>query len=138
MTLTSTQIARMRNSLGDNDATVFTESELNDLYERATEDAFTGERISTRAVWYGYEALAASASKLNDYAQNATDEKRSQIFTQINKMLAYWKSKVDDEIALGKTTSQVRIVGLEHRPPRKRDELIDNDSVLIRRYGNAP
>lgn len=131
MTLTSTQLTRMRNSLGDTgdtgDTLVFTNYELNDLYDQAIADARTGEGGFNRAVWYGFEALAASASKLTDYAQNATDEKRSQIFAQVNKMMTYWKSKVDDEIALGKTQSQVRqsqvrIVGLEHRPPRQREE----------------
>lgn len=126
MALTSTQLTRMRNSLGDTgDTQVFTNNELNDLYDQATEDAETGENPFNRAVWYGYEALAASASKLTDYAQNATDEKRSQIFSQVNKMLAYWKNKTEDAIAAltatANASSQVRIVGLEHRPPRQRD-----------------
>lgn len=43
--------------------------------------------------------LTASASKMRDYTANNSQEKASQVFDHVFKLLAYWDGKLTDAVA---------------------------------------
>ena len=80
-TLTSDQLADMQSDLGiSNDEAVFTDVELNRFYTRAEGD-FEGAKV------YALRRLVSQAQLFFDYTIGQTQEKRSQVFDNLMKML---------------------------------------------------
>jgi len=90
------------------DEAVFTNAELDRLYTRADAD-YNG------AVYLAWRQLLADASKFNDYTAGQTQEKKSQVWEHIERMVAFWKSESTT------AASQVRMLGLNEIPPRWKD-----------------
>lgn len=117
-TLTAQQIERLRRAIGDtgtvtvdsngNEITVyaFQDSELNDNY-----DWMEGDWNKT--VLECFDQLIANATKFNDYTQNQSQEKRSQIHANLIKTADRMQNKVD-----AGNRKQLRIVGTQLVPPR--------------------
>lgn len=112
MTLTATQLADFRADIGDATATVFTDIELNRLYERASENY-------AQAIVLALRQLLANAAKLHDYRLAQSTESLSQVFSNVKQLLQYWEERVDEETA--GTAGQIRIIGLRGVPPRDKD-----------------
>lgn len=112
--LTVQELADFRADIGDTSG-VFTDAELQRLYARASEDYDT-------AILYAIDQLIANASKFADYTQNQSQEKKSQIFDHLLRLRSIWKSKVDAAAAAESAATQVRIVGLSHVPPRRKNK----------------
>ena len=109
-TLTADQLADMQADLGVSaDESVFTDVDLNRLYTRADGDYSTAVVLAIRQ-------LTMNAAKLNDYTAGETSEKKSQIFTNLQTMLAYWEEQAQS------ATGQVKIVGMSFVPPTTRDK----------------
>lgn len=118
MPLTSTQQTDMQADLGITaDESVFTDDELDRLYERAGEDY-------NLAVYYGWRQLMADASKFFDYTAGMTTRKKSQVREHIGAMVEFWKEESRT------AANQARILGLNQIPPRHKDE---PDSFMRRR-----
>lgn len=112
MPLTTEELLDLRADLGDNGtARAFTDDELERLFVRAN------ERYAVAMV-LALNQLLASAAKLNDYTQNETQEKKSQVFEQLVKLRAFWQL----EATRSSPPRQVRVAQLGVRPPRERDE----------------
>lgn len=117
-TLTAQEIERLRREIGDTGTVVldengdeqtiyaFQDSELNDNY-----DWMGGDWDKT--VLKCYDQLIASTAKFNDYTQNQTQEKRSQIHANLIKTADRLQNKVD-----AGTRKQLKIVGAQLVPPR--------------------
>lgn len=83
-TLSSDQLSDIQADLGiDNTGTVFTDAELHRLFTRAGADY-------DRTVVYALDQLMMDAAKLNDYTSGASQEKKSQVFTQLKAMREMW------------------------------------------------
>lgn len=109
MALSIVQLEDFRADIGDTATTpAFTDPELQRLYVRA------GENYN-RAVLLAIEQLIANAAKFNDYTQNESQEKKSQIFDHLLRLRAMWEDKVN-------TKKQVGIVGLKSIPPKCKDK----------------
>lgn len=106
MALTSDQLADFRLDIGD-DGTVFTDEELNRLYERASDDYESAVVLALRQ-------LMAQSSKLRDYKIAQSSESNSQIFDHIKTLLEYHESRIT-------ASQQVSIVGMRSVPPRYKD-----------------
>lgn len=90
MALTVTQLTDMRRDLGiGDDGAVFTDPELNRLYERAggTADDYP------LAVAMALRQLMVDAAKLNDYTAGSSSEKKSQVFAQLKLMYKFWAAE---------------------------------------------
>lgn len=112
MALTADQLSDLQADLGiDDSEAVFTDAELERLFQRA------GEVYAT-AVWYAWRQLLAASTKYIDYKVAQTEEKRSQLYAHIKEMVAYW----GDESNKATNTQGVRIVGLTEIPPRWKEE----------------
>lgn len=88
MTLTQTQLDRLRRDIGDN-ATAFTDDELQDNWDRldsAPSDAVRFEAVKGLC----YEQLLADATKLHDYTAGAVDEKLDQVYKHLKERLDYY------------------------------------------------
>jgi hypothetical protein len=110
MALTTDQLADMQADLGiSDDETVFTDAALERLFTRAGE-------VYNQAVWLGWAQIMAGAVNWVDFKVAQTSMSRSQAFTHIEKMLAFWGAQP------GVQPSQVAIVGLLEVPPRWKDE----------------
>lgn len=84
MSLTTAQRTDMQADLGiSNDQAVFTNAELDRLYERASSDY-------ELAMCYALDQLLMDAAKLNDYTAGASSEKKSQVFDHLKDVRAAW------------------------------------------------
>ncbi len=109
-TLTAEQRADMQADLGiSTDEAVFTDEELDRLYERAEGDY-------NLAVYFGYRQLLAQANKFHDYTAGMTKVQRQQMRQNIAESMAFWKEEA--RVA----ANQLRIVGALEVPPRGKDK----------------
>jgi len=106
-TLTTALLTRLRRKIGDESETAWDDAELNDSYDEAG-----GSWNLTIALLF--EELRNNAVKFADYKQNESEEKRSQIFANLEKTARYYRSIVDDN------ATQVQIVALKQRPPHNK------------------
>ena len=110
MALTETQRADMQGDLGiSSDEAVFTNDELDRLYERAGSDY-------DLAVFYGYRQLLAQANKFHNYTAGMTRVERNQMRENLRDSMDFWKAEARS------TANQLRIVGALEVPPREKDE----------------
>lgn len=120
MALTPTQLADMQADLGiDASEAVFTDEELERLFERADESYNT-------AVYLAWRQLLGASSKYVDYKVAQTSVSKSQAFQQIKDMVAFWGNESRT------AANQVRIVGANSVPERFKDEPL-LDGVTTRR-----
>lgn len=109
MALTATQRADMQGDLGiSSDEAVFTNDELDRLYERA------GNNYEL-AVYYGYRQLLAQANKFHNYTAGLTRVERVQMRENIADSMTFWQNEARGQ-------NQARIVGINSIPPREKDE----------------
>lgn len=110
MALTADQLSDFQRDLGiDDSEAVFTDAELERLFARAEDDYNT-------AVYLAWRQLLASSAAYIDYKVALTEEKRSQVFDHIQKMVAFWG---DESRVAG---NQVAMLGLNLVPPRWKEE----------------
>ena len=123
MALTATQLTDMQADLAiTTNQDVFTDAELNRLYERASDD-YNG------AVYLAWRQLLADANKFFDYTAGQTKVQRSQTRAHIRDMVKLWAEE-------SRTNSnQVMIVGLAEIPPRWKDQ--PAEEVADRRRWNS-
>lgn len=118
MALTTDQLADLQADLGiDDSEAVFTDAELERLFARAGEDYPT-------AVYYAWRQLLAASTKYIDYRVAQTEEKRSQVYSHIKDMVAYWGAESDKST----NVQGVKIVGMTEIPPRRKEEPATADS----------
>lgn len=111
--MTPEQLALLRTRIGDTGTPpAFTDDELQALW-LASGGSLTGTTVAA------YEAMIAKTWMMTDYTQNASQEKASQRFDHLNKMLQYWRGKLADENAAAK--NQVKMARLRTSPKRNRD-----------------
>lgn len=103
-TLTAAQLADMQADLGiDATEAVFTDEELQRLYDRAADDY-------ALAVYYGWRQLLGASAKYIDYKVAQTSISRSQAFQHIKDMVTFWGDESRS------TANQVRIMGAVSTP----------------------
>jgi hypothetical protein len=108
MSLTTAQLTDMQADLGiTDDESVFTDTELNRLYTRASNDYNT-------AVYYGWRQLLANVAKFHNYTAGMTKVERGQVFDHVEKMVQHWSDKVQG-------AQQVGMAGLLSIPPKQKD-----------------
>lgn len=106
-TLTATQLSNMRRKLSDPDGDVFTDDELNAIFTEADSDFDT-------ALMIAFEELLYDAAKFADYTAGQTQEKKSQVFDHLSKVVERLEVKTQK-------ANQARIVGVRVVPPRDKD-----------------
>lgn len=110
--LTTTQIQRFRRKIGDtNLKPAFDDEAIQDIWQEAEEDWDT-------AVLIAYEELLGNAWRFADYTQNQSEEKKNQIFKNLERMVDRAQAKVSSR---KKGRNQVRMGGLKPIPPRRKD-----------------
>ncbi len=114
---TSTQRTRFRRYFGD-PGTVWTDDEIDAIFEEATEDAPNAVMIQARII--GIDELRMNATKLTNYKQNQSSENQSDIFkalTTMRKELVAEKYDAEEDAA----GTSVRVVNTAKRPARTKD-----------------
>jgi hypothetical protein len=123
--LTSDQLADMQGDLGISaDETVFTDAELNRLFDRA------GGSYNL-AVSLGVRQLLISAAKFNDYTLGQTQERKSQVFANLKDLYEVWRAAADEG-------QQIKIVGTRAVPPRRKARPWTGQSGVSRFERNHP
>lgn len=118
--LTETQLARLRRKIADQGTPpAFPDDELQDIWDEA------GENWNLTIVMC-FNELLASAAKFNDYTQNESQEKKSQISKNLADLRDYYQKLYDQEGG-GNTT---RIVGIK---VQRRQKCYPNDGHDYRR-----
>ena len=105
---TETQRARLRADL-DADEDALTDAEIDDIYARADEqygDNAAAVEASARVV--AIQQLMAGAAKRADYGQNASREKRSQVFDQLTRLRAIYEADVQTALGAGAEWGKLR------------------------------
>jgi hypothetical protein len=128
MALTAAQILDIRADLGIGASgaadEVFTDAELNQLFDRAGDDY-------NLAVYYGWRQILSNAAAWVDYKVAQTSVSRSQAFQHIKDMVVFWGNESRS------TANQVRIVGAVPVPTVYKPEPADA-RVYPDRYGRYP
>ncbi|MCZ2099714.1 MAG: hypothetical protein LC121_26320 [Anaerolineae bacterium] len=96
---TETQRERLRADL-DADTDALTDPEIDEIFARATEqhgDDLAAVDAAARVL--AIQQLMAGAAKRADYGQNASSEKRSQVFDHLTRLRAIYEA--DLQAALG-------------------------------------
>lgn len=105
MALTPEQLTDIQTDLGiTNDQAVFTDAELNRLFDRAGSDYNT-------SVYLGWRVLLGDAAKFFNYTEGNTKVERAAVFEHIKAMLEFWKGEATT------AANQVAVVGLTPIPP---------------------
>jgi len=118
MALTTDQLSDFQSDLGIGaDEAVFTDAELERLFERADE-------VYASAVYMAWRQLLAASTKYIDYRVAQTEEKRSQVYQHIKDMVDHWQAESDKAT----NVQGVRMVGLTEIPPRWKEEPATADS----------
>lgn len=112
-TLTAEQITDMQADLaiGD-DESVFTNDELQRLYDRGGDDY-------NLAVYYGWRQILSASAKWVDYQVAQTKVSRSQAFEQIKVMVGFWQGESRS------AANQVKIMGAVPVPTRHKPKPAD-------------
>lgn len=114
LTLTTELLTDLQFDLGiDNTETVFTDDELNRLYNRASGVYYKTEVLAFRA-------LLADAAKWTNYTEGQTSEDRSDRFKQVQAFLTYLET-----VVLQGTTGQYAMVHIRSVPTPCRDVPFD-------------
>jgi hypothetical protein len=116
MALTITQLDDLRADLGV-DSTVFTDAELNRLWERTSGAANTAIRYEA-TLGLAARQLMMSATRLHDYTAGQTSEKLSQVFDHLRKIYELYRPSI--EAATG-SNRQVAIASYRPVPRQDRD-----------------
>lgn len=127
MALSSDQLSDFQADLGiSTDQSVFTDTQLNRLYERA------GSNYN-KAVMFAIRQILMDAAKFNDYVAGQTHENKSQIFMQLKDMYAIYQAAV-------RAGNQVRITGIRPVPPPVVDSPADGEPAdeKARRHADYP
>ena len=110
MALTADQLADMQGDLGiTTDQTVFTDTELNRLFTRASDDYNT-------AVYLGWRQLLGDTAKFFNYTAGHTRVEREKVFEHVKAMVEFWKGEART------AANQLKILGLTEIPPRWKDD----------------
>lgn len=125
MPLTAAQLTDFQKDLAiDASEEVFTNNELNRLYERAAEDYNT-------AVYMAWRQVAAGATRWVDYKVAQTSINLSQARAHIKDMLQFWQGE-------SKTpANQVMLLGLNQIPTQHKDRpggAYSNEDPRMDRY----
>ncbi len=112
MALTPQELARFRQDMGDTLSTpAFSSEEINDIY---IEEGSNWNKAILRAIW----RLLVNASRFNDYVQNETEEKKQQVFANLEKLHKLQLQKIQMENA----NQQPAITSAKRYPPRHKDK----------------
>lgn len=105
MSLSEEQLADLQADIGiADDEQVFTDQELQRLFARAGE-------VYNKALVFALRQLRTNAAKFTDYTQNASSEKRSQMFEHLSKLLK--DAEAATGMSGGKLSSGVMRLGLD-------------------------
>lgn len=92
---TDTERARLRLDTGHTDSSL-DDTEADAIFVRAAEE-YSTSAVQSGARVIAIQYLLGNAQKLSDYVQNNSEEKASQVFNNLMKMLGVWESKVEED-----------------------------------------
>lgn len=92
---TDLEYARLRLDTGHSSASL-DDAEAEEVFVRAAEE-YTASAVNAGARVIALQYLLGSASKLNDYIQNNSDEKASQVFAHLMRLLKVWKEQAAED-----------------------------------------
>ena len=108
MALTPEQLARFRQDVGDTlPSPAFSTEEINDIY---TDEGGDWNKAVLRAIW----RLLSNASRLSDYVQNETQERKKQVFDNLQALYRLQMEKIERE----NSNQQPRFSSGKRYPPR--------------------
>ena len=117
---TETERARLRSDIGA-DSTSLPDATADALFVEAGEMYTEAGPIAAYTRVLAIRRLMANAAKLTDYTQNESQEKQSQVFSQLKQLLTFWQSQLDAAIAAASTVGAARFGGLRRKPKAVRE-----------------
>jgi hypothetical protein len=110
MSLTPEQYSRFRQDIGDTlERPAFSREEIDDNF---LDEGGDWNKAIKRAIW----RLLFNASRFNDYVQNETEEKKSQVFANLKALYGLQQAEIDRESA----NQQPAITSAVRYPPRQK------------------
>ncbi len=111
MALTPAEITSIRRKIGDTASpSAFSDDEINATYDE--------QGTSTLTVVALFDELLVSAARLTDYTQNASSEKRSQVFSQLEKLRDKYQALANKE---AKDSKRQVVIAKTSKPRREKD-----------------
>jgi hypothetical protein len=116
---TATQRTRFRLNLGlDDDETVFTNTEVDDIFVEAAEEHTSPAKLKVAyALVIGAKRLKRKAATLADYTANDSSEKLSQVFKNLDSI--YKDVLADYTVLLEAQRPKMRVAVPTKKPARK-------------------
>lgn len=104
---------RLRGDLDANEDAL-TDAEIDDAFARAeAQYAGSADAIAVAARVIALQQLLAGAAKRADYAQNASSERRAQVFEQLMRLRAIYEAELQTAL-----TAVAQWGGLRRKPSR--------------------
>lgn len=91
---TPADYARLRRKVGDTSATVFSETELDDIFAEASSLYADPDLLFAKAKLIAVEELMADAAKLVNYRQNHSAEDLAETFTHLRLLRAVFEEEL--------------------------------------------
>lgn len=123
MAVTQTQIDRLRRDVGG-DETSLPDETVQDIFDEAEETYSDAASALAQTRILALQGLLASAAKMADYTANESSEKRSQVYSNLSKLLDLWQKRLDDAVADADVASLgggVRFGRVHRKPARVRE-----------------
>ena len=114
---TETQRSRLRSDIGA-DSTSLPDVDADAIFTEAEEVYTDANSITAYTRVLAIRRMMANAAKLTDYTQNESQEKQSQIFGQLQKLLAFWQGELDTAVSAASAIGAARFGGLRRKPKR--------------------
>lgn len=89
---------RLRQDIGAN-RLALTDNDADSIFIEAAEEYTGAASIKAQARVIAISRLLASSAKLNDYTQDTTTEKLSQVFDHLQEMLKQWQARLADAVS---------------------------------------
>lgn len=108
---------RLRADIGAN-ATSLPDEDADAIFVEAGEVYSDGTSATAYTRVLAIRRLLASAARLTDYTQNASQEKQSQVFSHLKQLLVFWQDELDAAVAGAATSGAARFGGQRRSPKR--------------------
>ena len=117
---TETERTRLRSDIGAT-VTSLSDDDADAIFTEAGEKYTDADSITAYTRVLAIRRLLASSAKLTDYTQNQSQEKQSQVFDHLQKLLAFWRGELDTAVSAASTVGAARFGGMRRKPKKVKE-----------------
>ena len=117
---TETERDRLRADIGANVASL-PDDDADAIFVEAGEKYTDADSITAYTRVLAIRRLLASSAKLTDYTQNQSQEKQSQVFDHLQKLLAFWRGELETAVSASSVNGAAKFGGQRRKPKKVKE-----------------